>query len=149
MTSETRWTEASLTVDLDGPVATVTLTGPGKGNRMGPELWRDLPVVFARLDALDAVRAIVLRGSGDHLSYGLDLLSMAPELGPALQPGLATERFALLELIERLQGATRAVAACKKPVIAAVHGWCIGGGIDLIGACYTRLCSANARFCVR
>lgn len=149
MHAETRWTEASMTVDLNGPIATVTLTGPGKGNRMGPELWADLPAVFARLDATEQVRAIVLRGSGDHFSYGLDLLSMAPELGPALQPGLATERFALLELIERLQGATRAVAACKKPVIAAVHGWCIGGGVDLIAACDTRMCAANARFSVR
>ncbi len=143
------WTFASLTVAIDGPVATVTLTGPGKGNRMGPELWRDLPEVFGRLDREAAVRAIVLRGSGEHFSYGLDLVAMVPDLGPVLEGGMATERLALLALIERLQGATRAVADCRKPVIAAVHGWCIGGGVDLIAACDTRLCSAAARFSVR
>lgn len=149
MNQSDSWTFEALTVTFDGPVATVTLTGPGKGNRMGPELWRDLPVVFGRLDQEAGVRAVVLRGSGAHFSYGLDLMSMAPDLGPALEGGLVTERLALLELIERLQGATRAVGRCRKPVIAAIAGWCIGGAIDLVAGCDTRLCSADARFSVR
>jgi enoyl-CoA hydratase len=62
---------------------------------------------------------------------------------------LARERSSLKELIERLQRAISSVAACKKPVIAAVGGACIGGGVDLITACDVRLCSQDARFSVR
>lgn len=149
MTEDPQEALASMTVTREGPVATVTLTGPGRGNRMGPELWRELPLVFGALDRDEAVRAVVLRGSGEHFSYGLDLLSMGPELAPVLAGGLASDRLALLALIERMQAATRAVSACRKPVIAAVAGWCIGGGVDLIAACDTRLCSAEARFSVR
>jgi enoyl-CoA hydratase len=52
-------------------------------------------------------------------------------------------------LIERLQRAITSVAACRKPVVAAIAGWCIGGGVDLVTACDVRLCSADARFSVR
>jgi enoyl-CoA hydratase len=55
----------------------------------------------------------------------------------------------LLRTIQRLQSRLDAVAACPVPVVAAVHGWCIGGGVDLIAACDVRLCSADARFSVR
>jgi len=143
------WSLSSMSVVVDGPVATVSLTGPGKGNRLGPEMFAELPQVFGRLDQDDGVRVIVLSGAGEHFSFGLDLVAMTPELGPVLEGGLASERMALLRLIERLQGATRAIADCRKPVITAVSGWCIGGGVDLIAACDTRLCSASARFSVR
>jgi len=53
-------------------VAEVVLVGPGKGNAMGPDFWREVPDVFARLDRDEDVRAIVVRGEGDHFSYGLE-----------------------------------------------------------------------------
>src|SRR3954454_23126945 len=67
----------SLKVDVDGPVAEVTLLGPSKGNAMGPDFWRELPIVFRQLDADPSVRAVVLTGSGRNFSYGLDLPAMA------------------------------------------------------------------------
>ncbi len=70
----------SVTVDVDGHVAQVTLVGPGKGNAMGPAFWSEMPEVFAQLDADREVRAIVLTGSGRNFSYGLDL----PAMGGAL-----------------------------------------------------------------
>ena len=140
----------SLSVTTAEHVATVTLLGPGKGNAMGPDLWRELPEVFAALDADEAVRAVVVRGSGDHFTYGLDLMSMISELGPHLsQATTAGPRTQLLGIIRRLQDAVNAVERCRKPVICAMHGWCIGGGIDLATACDVRLCSAEARFSVR
>ena len=146
----------SLTVErspgeLGEHVAEVVLTGPGKGNALGPGFWRDLPAVFARLDADASIRAILVRGSGSGFTYGLDLPAM---LGGGL-PGLfkeaptAADRSALLDTIKQLQDALTAVEACRKPVVAAVHGWCIGGGVGLIAACDVRLCSADARFSVR
>lgn len=131
-------------------VAEVTLLGPGKGNAMGPDFWRELPVVFDGLDADPEVRAIVLTGGGPHFSYGLDLPAMMPAWAPLLGgDALAAPRTEFLKEVRKLQGGVNAVAATRKPVIAAVSGWCIGGGVDLISAADVRLASADARFSVR
>src|SRR5205085_12374991 len=61
----------------------------------------------------------------------------------------AARRLAGLKALKRMQGAINSVADCPKPVIAAVHGWCIGGGVDLVTACDIRLASADAAFSVR
>jgi enoyl-CoA hydratase len=140
----------SLKVDVADRVAEVTLLGPGKGNAMGPDFWRELPIVFGALDADPAVRAVVLTGSGVHFSYGLDLPAMLPSWGGLLADGTAAgSRTRLLEEIRRLQDAVSSVAACRKPVVAAVSGWCIGGGVDLIAAADVRYASAEAKFSVR
>ncbi|MEW5848677.1 MAG: crotonase/enoyl-CoA hydratase family protein [Myxococcota bacterium] len=140
----------SLKLERTGPVAEVVLTGPGRGNAMGPAFWRELPQLFRTLDDDENVRVVLLRGEGKSFSVGLDLLAMAPELGPLLdvQAGPAA-RTQLHRLIRRMQDAVGAVAECRVPVIAAVHGWCIGGGLDLASACDVRLCSADARFSLR
>jgi enoyl-CoA hydratase/carnithine racemase len=140
----------SLKVDVSGQVAEVMLLGPGKGNAMGPDFWRELPVVFRALDADPEVRAIVITGSGAHFSYGLDLPAMLPSWGELLDSGaLAGPRTRFLAEIRTLQDSVTSVAACRKPVIAAVSGWCIGGGVDLIAAADVRLASADAKFSVR
>jgi enoyl-CoA hydratase/carnithine racemase len=137
-------------VERSGHVAEVTLLGPGKGNAMGPDFWRELPVVFEALDADPEVRAIVLTGSGRHFSYGLDLPAMMPGWAPLLGgDALAAPRTAFLAELRRLQNGVNTVAAMRKPVIAAVSGWCIGGGVDLISAADIRLASVDARFSVR
>jgi enoyl-CoA hydratase len=140
----------ALSLSLTGHVATVTLRAVGKASRMGPAFWSEMPEAFAWLDSTPDVRAVVLRGEGEHFSYGLDLATMGGELAPVLGDGAgARERTAFLATIERLQRASTCVAACRKPVVAAIGGWCIGGGVDLITACDVRLCSTDARFSVR
>jgi enoyl-CoA hydratase len=143
-------TLTALAISVEDHVATVVLRAVGKANRMGPSFWSEMPHAFAWLDAEPEVRAIVLRGEGEHFSYGLDLGAMAGELGAVVGgEALARERTDFLATIERLQGAITSVATCKKPVIAAIAGWCIGGGVDLATACDVRLCSTDARFSVR
>ncbi|SFQ58406.1 enoyl-CoA hydratase [Amycolatopsis arida] len=140
----------SLRVERSGRVAEVTLLGPGKGNAMGPDFWRELPVVFRALDADPNVRAIVLTGSGEHFSYGLDLPAMMPRWAEYLSGGaLAGPRTGFLEEIRTLQASVSALAEIRTPVIAAVAGWCIGGGVDVISAADIRLASADAKFSVR
>nr|WP_042185313.1 crotonase/enoyl-CoA hydratase family protein [Kibdelosporangium sp. MJ126-NF4]CEL16696.1 Enoyl-CoA hydratase [Kibdelosporangium sp. MJ126-NF4]CTQ88953.1 Enoyl-CoA hydratase (EC 4.2.1.17) [Kibdelosporangium sp. MJ126-NF4] len=140
----------SLQVKQTGHVAEVTLLGPGKGNAMGPDFWRELPILFRELDADPAVRAIVLTGSGKHFSYGLDLPAMMGSWGELLGgSALAGPRTTFLNEIRTLQDSVTAVADCRKPVIAAISGWCIGGGVDLISAADIRLASADALFSVR
>jgi enoyl-CoA hydratase len=140
----------SLTVDVDGHVAQVTLVGPGKGNAMGPAFWAELPVVFESLDADADVRAIVLTGSGKHFSYGLDLPAMGDTLSPMMAEGaLARPRAEFHTRLRGMQQSITAVADCRTPVIASIHGWCIGGGVDLISAVDIRYASADAKFSVR
>lgn len=142
--------EAGGADDPGAGVAEVVLLGPGKGNTMGPDFWRECPEVFRALDADPKVRVVLLRGSGAHFTYGLDLPGMASLFAPVVSgEALAAPRTELLDAIHRLQGATQAVADCRKPVVAAVSGWCIGGGLDLCAACDVRLCSAEARFSLR
>ncbi len=131
-------------------VAEVTLLGPGKGNALGPDFWDECPAVFRELDADEEVRAIVVHGSGGHFTFGLDLKGMMGTLGPHLSgDNLAKARTQFLDLVHRLQESFDAVAACRKPVIAAISGRCIGGGVDMIAACDVRLASKDAMFSVR
>jgi enoyl-CoA hydratase len=140
----------SLKVDVDGPVAEVTLLGPSKGNAMGPDFWRELPLVFRALDADPQVRAVVLTGSGKNFSYGLDLPAMMGDWAPMLGgDALAGPRTAFLDQVRSLQAAVSSIAECRKPVVAAVSGWCIGGGVDVIAAADVRLAGADAKFSVR
>src|SRR6201988_4841641 len=140
----------SVTVDIENHVAQVTLVGPGKGNAMGPAFWAEMPEVFTKLDADRDVHAIVLTGSGKNFSYGLDLPAMGGSLSGVLGGGAsARPRADFHATILKMQGAINAVADCRTPTIASVHGWCIGGGVDLISAVDIRYASADARFSVR
>ncbi|AGM06301.1 crotonase/enoyl-CoA hydratase family protein [Amycolatopsis keratiniphila] len=140
----------SLKVEIDGHVAEVTLLGPSKGNAMGPDFWRELPIVFRAIDADPQVRAVVLTGSGKHFSYGLDLPAMMPSWGEMLGgDALAGPRTKFLDEVRALQASVSSIAECRKPVIAAISGWCIGGGVDVIAAADIRLASADAKFSVR
>ncbi|WP_046320457.1 crotonase/enoyl-CoA hydratase family protein [Mycobacterium sp. UM_Kg1] len=143
-------TYESLTVEIKDHIAQVTLIGPGKGNAMGPAFWAELPQAFAALDADRDVRAIVLTGSGKNFSYGLDLAAMGGTMTPMLAEGaLARPRAEFHRDLQRMQAAITAVADCRTPTIASVHGWCIGGGVDLISAVDIRYASEDAKFSVR
>jgi len=144
-----------LTVEVHAHVATVWLDRPEARNAMGPELFTDLPVALDHLGTDDDVRAVVIAARGPHFCVGLDLRSGilgaaagGDEAGrsPRSTGGQAVR--ARREVL-RLQASISAPARCPKPVVAAVHGYCIGGGVDLITACDIRLASADARFSVR
>lgn len=142
------WTAFDVTVA--DHIAEVALTGPGKGNAMGPDFWRELPELFGYIDADPAVRAVVLTGAGKHFSYGLDLVAMGGTLANVLADNAkAAARTEFLESLRKLQAGITAVADCRKPVVAAISGWCIGGGVDLICAADIRYASADATFSIR
>ena len=144
-------TSEVLTLERDEHVATLWLDSPERRNAMGPALWADLPGMMDELSEDDEVRAVVIAAKGPAFTVGLDLKTMGNAVagdGGGAQSE-AARRKAALRGIKRLQGSINAVADCPKPVIAAVHGWCIGGGIDLITACDIRIASADAVFSVR
>lgn len=132
----------------------ILLTGPGKGNAMGAAMWREIPEAIAELDSNPDVRAIVVSGSDKNFTFGLDIMDppkmiMGAASGDAAAAGLAAERTALLDLIRQMQQAATALEKASTPVIAAVHGWCIGGGVDLVSAADIRIADDTAKFSVR
>jgi len=147
--TDTSWN--SVIVERIGAVAQVTLLGPGKNNAMGPDFWREMPLVFETLDEDPSVRAVVVTGSGRNFSYGLDLAAMGGTFAPLMngEDNLAAPRAVLHEEIKQMQKALNAVADCRKPVIAAIQGRCLGGGVDLIAACDIRYASEDASFSIR
>jgi enoyl-CoA hydratase len=148
------FTSGVFAIEVDGHVATLWLDRPEKRNAMGPAFWNDLPVAMAAIGGDPSVRAVVIAARGPHFSVGLDLVSMAgigggPESSGSPRPSVASRAWRTRTEVTRLQASITAVADCPLPVIAAVHGWCIGGGVDLIAACDIRLASAEAQFSVR
>ena len=143
-------TYESLGLEQAEGVLTLTLLGPGKGNAMGPQFWDELPRAIDAITAMDEVRAVVVRGSGDHFSYGLDLPQMMPRLAEMTGGGqMADKRRELMDMIRQMQSGFQKMHESPKPFIAAVHGWCIGGGLNMISAADIRLCSAEAKFSLR
>ena len=142
-----------LTIEVDGHVATLWLDRPNKRNAMGPDFWADLPDAMAALGADSDIRAVVLAAKGPHFSVGLDLTAMPGITGSSgadgARPSVAARATHARREIVRLQASITSVADCPVPIIAAIQGWCIGGGVDLITACDIRLASNDAQFSVR
>jgi enoyl-CoA hydratase len=148
------FTSEVIAVEVDGHVATLWLDRPEKRNALGPAFWTDLPVAMAAIAADREVRAVVVAARGPHFSVGLDLVAMSGLVGPP-EPGdgprtsaAARAQSARSEVL-RLQASVSSIAACPVPVIAAIHGYCIGGGVDIAAACDIRLASAEALLSVR
>lgn len=140
----------SLSLAETNGVMTVTLLGPGKGNAMGPEFWDELPRAMDTINRMAGVRCIIFRGSGDHFSYGLNVAQMMPHLGRVTTGTVvAHQRVELMDMIRQMQSGFQKMHESPKPVIAAIHGWCIGGGLNMVAAADIRLCSREARFSLR
>ena len=144
----------NLSIERTGAVATLWLDRPEKLNALHRGLWQSIPDAVAALDADAEVRVIVLAGRGKAFCAGIDLMDHAPGLagGGSLSgrgESVVGKRLALLEDIRRYQHTVSSLANTNKPVIAAVHGACIGAGMDLITACDIRLAAAGAKFSVR
>ena len=137
-------------VEKQPPLAWVYLNRPGKKNAMNASAWAESPVVFTDLDQDPEIRVIILAGKGPCFSVGIDLKAMAaeiPEVMATQQTG--STKWKLLRKIKQLQDAITCIAECRKPVIAAVHGYCLGAGLDMVTACDFRVCSADAVFSLK
>lgn len=149
-----------LTIERAGTVATLFLDRPERRNPMNMAFFSELTVAMAELAGDPGVRAIVIAAKGPHFSVGLDLAALADiaGAGPEAPAGAAGNGSgpSAAELarrthadVLRLQAPFNAVSECPKPVVAAVHGYCLGGGVDLISACDLRVCSADSVFSIR
>lgn len=132
-------------VEQEGHVAWLILNRPEKRNTMTFDFFRGLTEHFGRFDADPNVRVVVVRAEGKSFCAGLDLVEGAALLGDGSAAQRETTRWRIKELQDNISAAER----CRKPVIAAIHGHCIGGGIDLTSACDIRLASRDAIFSIR
>lgn len=135
-------------VELADKVAQVVIDRPEKINAMNADFWAEIIDVFRWVDDTDEVRVVVLSGAGPHFSSGIDLQLLA-QVGAQLGKDVGRNAEQLRRKILSLQASFNAVDHCRKPVIAAIQGYCLGGAIDLISACDMRYCSADARFSIK
>ncbi|GBC61509.1 enoyl-CoA hydratase [Desulfonema ishimotonii] len=137
-------------VEKKPPVAWVWLNRPDKKNAMNPPAWKEAIPIFEDLDADPEIRVVIVAGKGDCFTAGIDLMGMIPALPEMLdneQKGGV--KWRLLPRIQALQETMTCIERCKKPVIAAIHGHCIGAGLDMATACDIRLCASDAVFSLK
>ena len=139
----------TLIVTLEDHIATVRLNRPEKANAMNAAMWQEIRQAFTWVDATPEARVAVLQGEGRYFTAGIDL-----QLMMGLGPQIANEcdgrtREALRRVILDMQDTLTSLERCRKPVLAAIHGGCIGGGIGLVTCAEMRYCSADASFTIK
>jgi len=138
----------TLLVTVEDKICHVQINRPDKANSMNPAFWEDIGNVFEWIDKTPEVRVVVLSAIGKHFCAGLDLAMFGQITAPETDCE-ARKREALRLNILRLQEKLSLIERCRKPVLAAVHGGCIGGGIDMISACDMRYSAADVYFTIK
>jgi enoyl-CoA hydratase len=125
-------------VSRDGDIATVLLNRPAKLNALTRDMWRDLGAAIDMLSADPKLRCIVLRGAGEKA------FSPGNDIGE-----FATQRANKAQAIEygyAMHATARSLAACPIPLVAQIHGICVGGGLEIAALCDLRICGESSRF---
>ena len=127
-----------IALERSGAIATVVLNRPEKLNALTKPMWRLLGETIDVLSADDTLRCVIVRGAGERaFSPGNDIAEFA------------TERANKSQAIDygRIMHATaRAFSACRHPLVAQIHGICVGGGLEIAALCDLRICGASSRF---
>jgi len=139
----------TLTVSSENRIANIQLNRPDKANAISATMWKELKDVFDWVDGMLEVRVAVLSGQRKHFSAGIDFEFLSAIYNEMSQLSEGRRQEHLRQIIIGLQDSVTAIERCRKPVIAAIHGACIGGGIDLITACDIRYATEDARFSIR
>lgn len=137
-------------LEEEAGVAHLRLSRPEEFNSMCREFWTELPEIVRTLDGTGQTRAIVISSTGKHFCAGLDLSLFAGE--PATRDSdaeVSRSRAQMRERVLALQTSLSCLEQARMPVLAAIQGGCIGGGLDLTTACDMRYCTTDAFFCVQ
>jgi enoyl-CoA hydratase len=135
---------AAFEITRDGAVAHLRLTRPEASNALDMGFWRGFGPALSALDGTGEVHALVISGEGRNFCAGMDISVFSS--GAILPTETAAQRQAFHQAARELQDALTMLEKVRFPVIAAVHGACIGAGLDMISACDLRLASADALF---
>jgi enoyl-CoA hydratase len=136
-------------VKIENKIAQVSFNRPEKANALHMDAWIEMQTIFEALSLVDDVRVIILSGEGNHFCAGIDLelLMSIGRFQEVACPGKRSEK--IRRLIQTLQQTITAIEKCSKPVLAAIHNGCIGGGVDIATACDMRYCTEDAYFTIK
>jgi enoyl-CoA hydratase len=135
-------------VSVENYVAHLQLKRPDEFNSMNSAFWTELPSIVRALDNSTEVRVIVLSSTGKHFTAGMDLGVFA-NIGGRFEAEEARRAEALRRLVLELQDSFNVLEQARMPVLSAVQGGCIGGGVDMICASDSRYCTEDSFFVVK
>jgi enoyl-CoA hydratase len=136
-----------ITLAVEDRIAHLTLARPTALNTMHPVLWRELTDALQTLQREGKARALVISSTGKHFTAGMALDVFGS--GIALDESHAGGRANIGLQLQDMQQAFNLIEQLRMPVIAAIQGGCIGGGVDMVSACDIRLATADAFFCIQ
>jgi enoyl-CoA hydratase/carnithine racemase len=129
---------SEILIEREGWIATVVINRPAKLNALTRAMWRDLGEVFRTLSADDSLRCLILRGAGEKsFSPGNDIAEFATE---------RANREQAIAYGRDMHQTAAALEACRHPIVAQIHGICVGGGLELAALCDIRICGEGSRF---
>lgn len=131
-------------ITRDGAIAHLRLTRPEASNALNVEFWKSFGPALRDLDAGGDVRALVLSGEGRNFCAGMDISVFSG--GAILQADTSSRRQAFQHAARELQDALTTLEQVRFPVVAAIHGACVGAGLDMVSACDLRIAASDAYF---
>uniref|UniRef100_A0A3P8VC65 Enoyl CoA hydratase 1, peroxisomal n=2 Tax=Cynoglossus semilaevis TaxID=244447 RepID=A0A3P8VC65_CYNSE len=152
MSSSAGPTSPYTTLAISHPAENIThveLHRPEKINAMNKAFWREMVECFNEISSDPDCRVVLVSAAGKIFTAGVDLMDLSGEILQPKGDDVARISWNLRQIIVKFQETFSVIEKCPKPVVVAVHGACIGGGVDLITACDIRLCSQDAWFQVK
>jgi enoyl-CoA hydratase len=140
-------------VEINNQIAHIKMIRPEKRNSMNPEFWEELPAIVNGINRESSARVIVISSTGPHFSSGLDVNAFfnadQPEKDAETKRAERISKGArFYENVQGMQASFNCLENCRVPVLAAIQGGCIGGGVDLSTACDMRYATADAFFTI-
>lgn len=139
----------TLTIALSEHIADIRLNRPEKSNALNATMWQEIRQVFEWVDCSPDARVAILSGEGKNFCAGIDLAMLTGIQQQIANPDGARSRETLRHIILDLQACLSSIERCRKPVLAAIHGACIGGALDLVTCCDMRYVASDAAFSIK
>ena len=139
-------------IDIENHIANLVLSRPNELNTMSRDFWVELGDVLEEINKNSEVRVVVMSSTGKHFCAGMDLNAFSngvDNIPDDKKPDHARIGEAVYRVAKELQEYISTLEKIRVPVIAAIHGGCIGGAVDLVTACDIRLASDDAFFCIQ